>query len=279
MYLPTELPNAKVLITVKTYPRPTGTYDEIVCTAGILDNGKWVRIYPIPFRDLPFSQQFNKFHWIQLNLEKTPTDFRSESYRPKLMFEEPISLLNHIDTKEQWFERKKHVLNEVFTSMKEILKLAYNDNNRSLATLKPKEIIEFIDKEEKEREWGEKLSAKLNQMNFLVSTNNPQKSIIKKLPYRYYYKFKTDDNKIRTLQILDWEIGALYWNCLRKTEGDEIEANNLVKKKYFDEFVESKDIYLFLRSTYTHHKKNALNPFSIIGVFPPPKTQQIALPL
>lgn len=278
MYLPAELPNAKVLITVKTYPRPTSTYNEIVCTAGFLDNGKWIRIYPIPFRDLPFSKQFNKFHWIQLNLEKTSTDFRSESYRPKLMFEEPITLLNHIDTKEQWFERKNYVLNEVFTSMEEILKLAYDDNNRSLATLKPKEIIEFIDEEEKEREWGEKLSATLNQMNFLGSTKTSQKSIIKKLPYRYYYRFKTEDNKTRKLQILDWEIGALFWKCLQNTEGDEIAANNLVRQKYFNEFLK-KDLFFFLGSTYTHHVKKAKNPFSIIGVFPPPKTQQIALPL
>ncbi len=36
MYLPDELSNAHVLITVKTYPLPSSKYDELVCTAGVL---------------------------------------------------------------------------------------------------------------------------------------------------------------------------------------------------------------------------------------------------
>lgn len=42
--------------------------------------------------------------------------------------------------------------------------------------------------------------------------------------------------------IEDWEIGALYWNCLRATEGtDEAAALAKVKDKYETEFV--KDEY------------------------------------
>ena len=39
MYLPTELKNQKVLITVKTYPLPSSKYEELVCTAGLLEDG------------------------------------------------------------------------------------------------------------------------------------------------------------------------------------------------------------------------------------------------
>lgn len=43
----------KVLITVKSYPSPSRRYGETVCVAGVdLDSGRWVRLYPIPFRDL-----------------------------------------------------------------------------------------------------------------------------------------------------------------------------------------------------------------------------------
>lgn len=54
----------KVLITVKTYPIPSKKYDELVCTAGITDKGDLVRLYPINFRDLPFSKQYHKYQWI-----------------------------------------------------------------------------------------------------------------------------------------------------------------------------------------------------------------------
>jgi hypothetical protein len=50
----------KVWITVRTYPIPSRKYDGLVCTAGVTETGDFVRLYPINFRDLPFSQQYKK---------------------------------------------------------------------------------------------------------------------------------------------------------------------------------------------------------------------------
>lgn len=44
----------RVLITVKTYPTLSRKYGETVCTAGVREDGSWVRIYPVPFRRLGF---------------------------------------------------------------------------------------------------------------------------------------------------------------------------------------------------------------------------------
>jgi hypothetical protein len=282
MYLPKEIPSAKVLMTVKTYPRPTPTYEEIVCSAGILETGQWIRIYPIPFRELPSGSQFKKFSWIQLDLVKNDRDFRRESYKPKRMFEEKITTMDHIGTRGEWLERKRLVLQEIFTSMQELIDLAY-DEDKSLATMRPLEITGFAIEEESERDWDKNLTRQLNQMKLFETTPDgigEKKSIVKKLPYRYYYQFVTEgDSFPRKLQIFDWEISALFWNCLDKSGGDENNANELVRHKYFDEFVNTKDLYLFLGTTYTHHKKKADNPFTIIGVFAPPKTLQPSLPL
>lgn len=38
----------KVLICVKTYPTLSEKYDELVCTAGVKEDGSWIRIYPVP---------------------------------------------------------------------------------------------------------------------------------------------------------------------------------------------------------------------------------------
>lgn len=275
MSLPNKIQDAKVLITVKTYPRPTPSYEETVCTAGVMGNGKWVRIYPIPFRDLPYSQQFEKFRWIQLNLEKELSDDRPESYKPQRMFDEEIIQLKFVDTKNDWNERKRLVLKEVFESMEELIDLAYQDEKKSLAVLKPSEIQGFEIEKVKDRNWDKRYVDRLAQMKLFGPSNDKQ--IIKKLPYNFYYKFLTADNKSRRLKILDWEIGALYWNCLSQTGGDEDAANELVKRKYFDEFTEKKELYFFLGTTYQFHKKKVLNPFTIVGVFPPPKTQQLSL--
>ncbi|MYB37591.1 MAG: hypothetical protein F4Y26_09450 [Gammaproteobacteria bacterium] len=49
------MPRMRVLITVKTYPLPSQSYDELVCTAGVLEDGSWVRIYPVPMKSRPRS--------------------------------------------------------------------------------------------------------------------------------------------------------------------------------------------------------------------------------
>jgi hypothetical protein len=45
--------------------------------------------------------------------------------------------------------------------------------------------------------------------------------------------------------IEDWEVGALYLNCLRNANGDEGKALEKVKEKYWSDFME-KDIFYFL---------------------------------
>jgi hypothetical protein len=57
-YLPDDLPKAHILITVKTYPLPSHWYGETVCTAGLLDGEKWVRIYPVSYRLLNDDQMY-----------------------------------------------------------------------------------------------------------------------------------------------------------------------------------------------------------------------------
>ncbi len=282
MYLPKELPQAQVLITVKTYPQPSHKYAELVCTAGLLPDGTWIRIYPIPFRSLPFASRYSKYSWIQLDLVKNTKDFRPESYRPRRNLEEPIRQLNTIGSSRRWADRKEFVLKEVHTSMEHLIGLAKGDTHKSLGTLKPSEIVDFVI-EEDEREWKPQWLERLKQYNFLDVIDQKRgrsQSVIRKLPYKYYYRFLSEgDKKPRRMMIEDWEIGALYWNCLARAEGDEQEANRLVRQKYFDTFREKNDIYLFLGTTKQYHLK-APNPFVIIGVFYPPKSdepEQLAL--
>ena len=69
----------RIFITVKTYPTLSEKYDELVCTAGVLEDGSWIRIYPIPFRKLEYDQQYKKFQWIEVDVEKNTSDYRPDS--------------------------------------------------------------------------------------------------------------------------------------------------------------------------------------------------------
>lgn len=78
--------------------------------------------------------------------------------------------------------------------------------------------------------------------------------------------------------IEDWELGALFWNCLDRAKGDEEQACKKVKEKYFDYMYKERDLYFFMGTTKVHHYVSP-SPFIIIGAFYPPRirTQQLSL--
>lgn len=265
----------KVLIAVKTYPTLSEKYDELVCTAGFKEDGTWIRIYPIPFRKLDYTRRYKKWQWIELDLVKNDSDFRPESFRP-VDIEDEISLLEELDTDNNWAKRKEIALKNVWYDMSELIDDSKHCNNKtSLAVLKPKQVLDFIWKEV-DREWDKK---KLDK----VESNNQQMSIfdiedvkevfkvVRKLPYEFSYVFTTEDGKKRTLMIEDWELGMLYWNCLKSSGEDEKIALEKVKQKYFDEFVNKCDIHFILGTTKKFHAMGSTNPFIIIGIIHPKK--------
>ena len=262
----------KILITVKTYPTLSDKYNELVCTAGFREDGTWIRIYPIPFRQLEIEKQYKKYDWLEVDIERRTSDFRPESYKP-VSLDTDFNIIGHIDTVDNWRLRKQFVFKKVYTNISTLIADAKDKSKlTSLAVFKPKEIIEFII-EDTDREWDpdkiKKLKANALQFELFKESDNPFE-IVNKIPYKFFYKFIDENNRESTLMIEDWEIGALYWNSLNRHEGDEIKACNDIKTKYFENFVRTKDLYLFLGTTRAYHKI-APNPFIIIGVFYPEK--------
>jgi hypothetical protein len=266
----------KVLITVKAYPAISKKHNETVCTAGITEEGKWIRIYPIPFRQLDYNNQFRKYEWIELDLERNLSDFRPESYRPKNLFLNDLKSCGIIEAdRNTWAERRKYVLQNVYTNLDQLIAEAKDRKIcTSLAIFKPTKFIDFIF-HETDREWNkEKLEyLKNKKLQLNLFENNDENDItefevVDKLPYKFSFKFEDDQGKSSTLMIEDWETGLLFWNSLARHDGDEIKACEDVKKKYFDDFAKTKDYYFFLGTTKLHHLI-APNPFVIIGDFRP----------
>ncbi|MCF7954566.1 MAG: hypothetical protein K9M75_02075 [Phycisphaerae bacterium] len=270
----------KVLITVKTYPALSTSYGELVCTAGVTEDGSWVRIYPIPFRRLNDDLQFKKYNWIELPLERNQKDDRPESFRPKDLT--AIKTVGHMGTSDKWQERRRFILGKVkcFDSIEELICLAKEKNELSLALFKPKEVTGFYWKEEDSREWDEKklnsIIADMKQGQLFEQEEFKEDfKLARKLPYVCRYKFIDSKGKSCDLSIRDWELGALFWNCL-KAGGSEKEALEKVKQKYWDDFALTKDMYFFLGTTQSFHKRGK-NPFMIIGTFTPPVDKQLRL--
>jgi hypothetical protein len=264
----------RILITVKTYPRLDPNHYETVCTAGLREDGSWVRIYPVPFRQLKYYKRYSKYQWITLDLKKNTSDYRPESYKP--VNYERIKLGEKVGTENGWSKRKKVVLKKVYDDISLLIKEAKNkDICTSLAVFKPRKITKFII-EKDDRDWKAKtleiLRVKAKQTN-LFSQSVDTFKLVSKVPYKFSYEFMDKNNKSATLMIIDWEICQLYWKCLGRHGGNESLACADVRKKYLDDFAKTKDLYLFLGTTWMHHFL-APNPFIIIGTFHPPIDRQ-----
>ena len=71
---------ARILILCKTYPSPSEAHTETSCVAGVEENGKAIRLFPIPFRLIDGKAQFKKWQWITAKVEKARKDHRPESH-------------------------------------------------------------------------------------------------------------------------------------------------------------------------------------------------------
>lgn len=269
----------RVLITVKTYPVPSRKYDELVCTAGFREDGSWVRIYPVQFRTKPYDQQYKKYDWIEIDLERNGEDFRPESYRPR-SHDTEIRIIDHIPPDgHSWEARRKVVLSKApYTNLENLIQEA-KDNNKctSLAVFKPAKIVDFKIKED-EPEWDRSKLEKLNQLNLFEGDSGDKLKVVRKLPFKFSYRFMDEAGKESTLMIEDWEIGQLYWNSLHRHNGDRVKACEDVRNKYYDDFALTKDLHLFLGTTKQFHKISS-NPFIIIGTFHPKSVSQLPLNL
>lgn len=270
----------KVLIVVKAYPAISTKYRETVCTAGITEDGRWIRIYPVPFRLLEYEKRYKKYDWILVDLVKHEKDFRPESYRP-VNFNTTEHLGKIPPDGNTWSVRRKYVQKNVFTNLTKLISEAKSPEKcTSIALFRPTKIIDFIyepvsvnwDKTKLQKIKSSQAQISLFETNDINDIENFE--IVDKLPYKFSFIFLDDENRESKLMIEDWETGMLYWNSLKKFEGDEIRACEDVKKKYFYDFAKTKDYYFILGSLLIHHRMKSKNPFAIIGDFrPKPITQ------
>ena len=268
----------RVYITVKTYPTLSEKYDELVCTAGITEDGSWIRLYPLPFRKLEHEQKYKKWQWIEVDVERRTQDIRPESYR--VLNLDNLKIIPSKSSKADWNERKQIIFKTetAFTKKAEIINVTKtNPPGRTLLIFKPTKIIKFYTVPT-ERDWPKEkldlIKEKAKQLSLFQSTDEVIKefNVVTKLPYEFRYIFTDDEGIESDLMIEDWEIGALYFNCLQDAEGDENIALEKVKQKYWDEFMK-KDVFFFL-GTRLRDQIRSPNPYSIVGVFYPPIDRQ-----
>lgn len=253
---------AKVLITVMTYPLPSRSYRELVCTAGVTGTGEWVRLYPIDYRYRSLEQRFRKYQWIEVDLgpRGAGNDNRKESRKPDL---DSIRILGPpLSVKKGWQERREiidrlpvHTINE--------LRDLYNTDRVSLGVVKPTRVID-VKIERADPKWKPEWQSVLSQLHLFGPPPKP----LRKIPFKFSYVFEcADDVQPHTAMIEDWELGVL-WLKEAARLGSEDEAAESVRDKFLTQMCRpDKDLSFFMGTTFPY------NSWVVLGVFWPPLTQ------
>lgn len=258
----------RILILCKTYPSPSSKYSETSCVAGMDEAGKLIRLYPVPFRLIEDDKQFKKWQWITVRLKKSTNDHRHESHKVFVdtirCDEDALPTTNHWEERRLWLDKLP-----VFESF-DALKEAHQIHGTTLALLRPGRILGLEIRPVGTPEWTEEEKDKLLKMQLqgdLFSSEAEKKSIaqLRKLPYDFYYRYECDtpNGPIESRhKIVDWEIGALYWNVHRR-HGKDWEKPF---RKKLEEELPSQDL-MFLMGTIHRFPEQWL----IVSLIYPPR--------
>jgi hypothetical protein len=256
----------QIVMIVKTYPMPSKTYGEIVCTAGIrVSDGTWVRIYPYPFRLVNKDFRFKKYETIELPVQKDNRDKRPESRRlvDALQIK---SIAESIDTKNNWAQRMNLIRPTIISSVKEFLDGMLSDDKETWGpTIRPIPVASGsaqLITEFEGYEWPEEKKAKLDLAQERMGEDlfaDPDLvrnfRQLRHLPYAFKLQFTDRTGDQYTLRILDWEIAQLYFKMRDQHGSDEI-AIEKVRIKIEDQiFKPGNDVHLIL-GNMNHQYKN-----------------------
>jgi hypothetical protein len=252
----------RVLITVKTYPLPSEAHMELVCTAGVLDDGTYIRIYPVNYRYRPYAQWYSKYQWVEATLEKNLDDPRPESYRP--VQNTPITPLGkRLDTKKDWAERRKYVLARPARTMCELN--ATKQDEVSLGIVHVRQATDFV-AEPCEADWKPKWKALFRQQLLF----GPQRRPLEKVPYKFSYRYLCDnpDCNGHQMQIEDWEVYELFRKMRDKFCSADI-AVEKVRARFFDQMCAAdKDTHFYVGTV------KRFGTWIVLGVFWPKRSKK-----
>jgi len=219
------LQRERILILAKTYPSPSTQYVETSCVAGINQVGTMRRLYPVPFRMLEDRERFKKWQWIEAGIEKAKSDHRPESYKVDVG---TLKLKEVIAPRGKWAERRLWLDKIPTFGSYDAMEQARQNSGLSLARLCPKKVLGLEIRDARSKDWTEEEKEKLMRAQMqgdLFPEDQARQQVfeLRKVPFDFYYAYlceTPDGEKEHRHKIVDWEAGALYWNCHRHYGSD-----------------------------------------------------------
>ncbi|MGD1083966.1 MAG: hypothetical protein ABSA47_04345 [Verrucomicrobiota bacterium] len=206
----------QLLILTKTYPSPSAKYRETTCVAAVNSSGQMRRLYPVPYRLLDGENQFQKWEWIRASISSADGDLRPES---RHIDADSIQREGNIIKPKDgdWSERVRWIQPHIVPTFA-ALEARRQATGETLGFLRSSKIVELQISPVKQVDWTEADKIKLSQDGLFDSSEIKQRHPLRKLPVDFHYRYECATSgkpETNIHKLTDWEIGALYWNCVR----------------------------------------------------------------
>ena len=263
---------------VKAYPALSKTYGEVSCIAGVqflpeeqltARNLKWIRLYPVPYRDLDDKQQFAKYQPIQVEVQAHSSDRRPETRRPN---RESIAIDGQpIPTSDSWKRRRRFVEPLMADSMCAIQR-AQAKEGTSLGIFRPKRVLDLeIEPVDIKTEKVEIAKAWVAQGSLLSSESQDEKAhqlaALELIPWRFKLRYTCSDPSCNShsQSIIDWEIDQYYRRIRHSTDWEE-----KLRHRWLEQICGAdRDTALIVGNQHQHP-----SAFLILGVWWPPRSPE-----
>lgn len=260
----------RILILVKAYPEQSDKYGSSICMAGITEDYKWMRIYPIQFDYFIRNLNFKKFTWIEADIQKTKEKLmRKESHKVKLnsikIVDDSIAQLKGSESqKKKIWEKRKGIINNLLNKSIYELKQKWEQDRTSLGIIKPI-LVDFRFRKPVNQ-------IKIERSKMYQKTLKGEKILVAdKIEHALSYKFRCSDatctfnkdkKKSHDITCEDWEL----FEAIRKWPYSPKEMELKLREKFFD-WMKNRDLY-FCMGMFSQYPT-----WLIIGLLYPPKEE------
>lgn len=239
----------RLLVTVRTYPTPSVSNRDVVCTGAVTESREWRRLYPVPLRYLPVNQQFKTWDLIRVKLDPAKRDKRKESRRPRL-----ASIQVESKPLESWEQRVDWLHPILRDSVEEM-----ESRNESIGAVRARRVKDIVFKETP-AEWSPRQSMALNEAR-LFDEPKP----LEKVPYEFRFLWEDEAGYEQNSLVISWEMAQAWRSFRRKYK----QPNDVLKEKLLGElFSSSRDVSFFMGN----HSRFR-NVFMVCGWLVPPKSK------
>ncbi|MEM6758674.1 MAG: hypothetical protein AAF601_04280 [Pseudomonadota bacterium] len=247
---------SRVTILVKASPQPSKKHSETVCCAGISAEGEWKRLFPIRFRQLGPSSNFNRWDIVEYNFESPRSDKRIESCK---VFEDTIEPVGRVTSP----TKKSNLVNPlVVDSELEAARLG-----ASLAAIRP---------EKPELVWRRRSAQEIEEIRGAFEAQARQASMfdqeldtLEPCPFEFKMRFFDGDGKKREKLCSDWETSAAFFNLRKQYE--ETRVLDHLFQTYCVDYVKTGLVFAL------GNMASRPQTWQLLGIFPVEQTPQLDL--